>query len=45
MAEELRKSVFNEELITHLSDAFSREMSSFDKKHFMSWFFNRTGKT
>lgn len=34
MAEELRKSVFNEELITHLSDAFSREMSSFDKKGF-----------
>ncbi|MED3957938.1 DNA alkylation repair protein [Priestia aryabhattai] len=34
MAEELRKSVFNEELITHLSDTFSREMSSFDQKAF-----------
>lgn len=34
MAEELRKSVFNEGLITHLSDAFSHEMSSFDKKVF-----------
>ncbi|MDO6848047.1 DNA alkylation repair protein [Priestia megaterium] len=34
MAEELRKSVFNEELITHLSDVFLREMSSFDKKAF-----------
>lgn len=41
MAEELRKSVFNEELITHLSDAFSRKMSSFDKKTFRELVFQQ----
>ncbi|MGG0517503.1 DNA alkylation repair protein [Priestia aryabhattai] len=41
MAEELRKSVFNEELITHLSDTFSREMSSFDQKAFRELVFQQ----